>query len=78
MLLGIVLIVTSKNKNFEHDIKATGFGLIVATIILFVPMFVQNIITNIKEKAIIQYIEGDVEVITHSDSTYTFLWIDCD
>lgn len=41
-------------------------------------MIVKDSIRTIKENAIIEYINHEVEVINHEDSTYTFLWIDCD
>ena len=78
ILLGIVLIVISKNKEFEDDIKAIGYGLLLSGIVLVLPAIVKNYIVSFKEQTIIEYLEGEVEVIQHSDSTYTFLWIDCD
>lgn len=77
ILLGIVLVVVSKNKPYEHDAKAIGYGLILASVILILPMMINNSIRTLKEKAIIEYINQEVEVINHGDSTYTFLWIDC-
>jgi hypothetical protein len=41
-------------------------------------MIIKDSIRTIKENAIIEYINQEVEVIDHGDSTYTFLWIDCD
>lgn len=38
---------------------------------------INDSIRTLKEKAIIEYINQEVEVINHGDSTYTFLWIDC-
>ena len=55
-----------------------GYGFILCSVILILPMLISDAITNIKEKAIIQYIQEKVEVIDHGDSTYTFLWIVCD
>lgn len=78
ILLGIVLIVVSKNKAYEHDIKAVGYGFILSVVVLILPAIIKNSIRNIKEDAIIEYINQEVEVIDHGDSTYTFLWIDCD
>lgn len=77
ILLGIVLVVVSKNKPYEHDAKAIGYGLILASVILLLPMMINDSIRTLKEKAIIEYINQEVEVINHGDSTYTFLWIDC-
>lgn len=77
ILLGIVLVVVSKNKPYEHDAKAIGYGLILASVILILPMIINDSIRTLKEKAIIEYINQEVEVIDHGDSTYTFLWIDC-
>ena len=78
MLLGIVLIVISKNNEFKDDIKSIGYGLLLAGFALILPTIVRNYIVSFKEQAIVEYLEGEVEVIQHSDSTYTFLWIDCD
>jgi 3-polyprenyl-4-hydroxybenzoate decarboxylase len=78
ILLGIVLVVVSKNKPYEHDAKSIGYGLILAAVILILPMIINDSIRMLKEKAIIEYINQEVEVIDHGDSTYTFLWIDCD
>lgn len=78
MLLGIVLIVISKNNEFKDDIKSVGYGLLLAGFALILPTIVRNYIVSFKEQAIVEYLEGEVEVIQHSDSTYTFLWIDCD
>jgi hypothetical protein len=78
MLLGIVLIVISKNNEFKDDIKSVGHGLLLAGFALILPTIVRNYIVSFKEQAIVEYLEGEVEVIQHSDSTYTFLWIDCD
>ena len=77
ILLGTVLVVVSKNKPYEHDAKAIGYGLILASVVLILPMIINNSIRTLKEKAIIEYINQEVEVINHGDSTYTFLWIDC-
>lgn len=77
ILLGIILIVISKNKEFEDDIKVIGYVLLLSGIILILPTIVKNYIVSFKEQTIIEYLEGEVEVIQHSDSTYTFLWIDC-
>ena len=78
ILLGIVLIVVSKNKAYEHDVKAFGYGFILSSVILILPMIVKDSIRTLKENAIIEYINHEVEVVNHGDSTYTFLWIDCD
>ena len=78
ILLGIVLIVISKNNEFKDDIKSIGYGLLLAGFALILPTIVRNHIISFKEQAIVEYLEGEVEVIQHSDSTYTFLWIDCD
>lgn len=78
MLLGIVLIVISKNNEFKDDIKSVGYGLLLAGFALILPTIIRNYIVSFKEQAIVEYLEGEVEVIQHSDSTYTFLWIDCD
>ena len=78
ILLGIVLIVVSKNKAYEHDAKAFGYGFILSSVVLILPMIIKDSIRTIKENAIIEYINQEVEVIDHGDSTYTFLWIDCD
>jgi len=78
ILLGIVLIVVSKNKTYEHDAKAFGYGFILSSVILILPIIIKDSIRTIKENAIIEYINQEVEVIDHGDSTYTFLWIDCD
>lgn len=73
-MIGIVLIISAKNKKHEHDAKAVGYGLILCSVVLILPILITNTITDIKEKAIIQYIQEEVEVIDHGDSTYTFLW----
>lgn len=78
MLLGIVLIVISKNNEFKDDVKSVGYGLLLAGFALILPTIIRNYIVSFKEQAIVEYLEGEVEVIQHSDSTYTFLWIDCD
>lgn len=78
ILLGIVLIVVSKNKAYEHDAKALGYGFILSSVILILPTIIKDSIRTIKQDAIIEYINHEVEVINHEDSTYTFLWIDCD
>ena len=78
ILLGIVLIVVSKNKAHEHDAKAFGYGFILSSVIFILPIIIKDSIRTIKENAIIEYINHEVEVINHEDSTYTFLWIDCD
>jgi hypothetical protein len=67
----------SKNKTYEDYIKATGYGVIIWAILLL-SMIIKDSIHTLKEKAIIEYINHEVEVIDHGDSTYTFLWIDCD
>lgn len=78
ILLGIVLVVVSKNKAYENDAKAFGYGFILSAVIIILPAIIKNSICTIKEDAIIEYINQEVEVIDHGDSTYTFLWIDCD
>lgn len=78
ILLGIVLIVISKNNEFKDDIKSVGYGLLLAGFALILPTIIRNYIISFKEQAIVEYLEGEVEIIQHSDSTYTFLWIDCD
>jgi 3-polyprenyl-4-hydroxybenzoate decarboxylase len=77
ILLGTVLIVISKNKTYEHDAKAIGYGFILSSVILILPIIIKDSIRTLKENAIIEYINNEVEVINHGDSTYTFLWIDC-
>lgn len=77
ILLGIVLIVVSKNKTYEYDAKAIGYGFILSSVILILPIIIKDSIRTLKENAIIEYINHEVEVINHGDSTYTFLWIDC-
>ena len=80
VLLGISLLLIQKNlkdKPIAPHLKALGFGLLFASIFT-IPLVIQDTILKIKEEGIIEYLTGEVEVIQHSDSTYTFWWSDWD
>lgn len=78
--MGISLLLIQKNlkdKPIAQHLKALGFGLLFASIFV-IPLVIQDTILKIKEEGIVEYLTGEVEVIQHSDSTYTFWWSDWD
>lgn len=72
-----LLICPKKKNNTSYILKSIGVTLLFFTTAFIFPKILQETTRYIKEKGIIEYLEGEVEII-QSDSTYMFLWIDCD
>lgn len=75
VLIGLVMVLDG-----DHDkwTRAVGAFMLIVAVAICLPIIIQNTIRSIKEQGIIEYMNQEVEVINHDDSTYTFLWIDCD
>lgn len=76
LLIGAILIVISEDKKNSHQLKTIGFVIWLMSIIGIFPFIYRDIVHDIKEQGIEEYLNGEIEVIQHADSTYTFLWID--
>lgn len=76
LLIGAALIVVSENKKNSYRLKITGIVIWIVGFVITLPFIYYNTIQDIKKQGIIEYLNGEIEVIQHSDSTYTFLWID--
>lgn len=71
-----LLIYPKKENNKSYLIKSLGITVLFFTFAFIFPEVLKETTQYVKEKGIIEYLEGEVEVI-QSDSTYMFLWIDC-
>ena len=76
VLIGGALIVTAENSKNPYRRKMIGLIIWIVGFTTITPFLYRNSVRQMKEKGIMEYLNGEVEVMQHADTTYTFLWID--